>query len=301
MQVELRQLRYFVAVAEELHFRRAAERLLITQPALSHQIARLERQLGVRLLERDRRSVALTPAGETLLNGARRALHQVDQAIAATRWTFGVTSHALRLGYPSYAARAVGGILSAFRERRPDLWVDEHQLQSHGVRAALLDRTLDVGFLNLPVSDGLATIQMVPERLSVMLPSGHPLASRDRIRLAQLAEQPLLMVDAGSAPGYHAVITACCQQAGFVPTTVALDPREPRTLEALIGAVADGRGLLLLLPTEVSAPVAPEVVCRPADLPRTTLKLTVAWRSDNQSSSVTAFTDLVTANSPVSP
>jgi DNA-binding transcriptional LysR family regulator len=97
VQVELRQLRYFVAVAEELHFRRAAERLLLTQPALSHQIARLERQLGVRLLERDRRSVALTPAGATLLEGARRALFDIDQSIAATRWTSGITSHVLLL------------------------------------------------------------------------------------------------------------------------------------------------------------------------------------------------------------
>jgi DNA-binding transcriptional LysR family regulator len=297
VQVELRQLRYFVAVAEELHFRRAAERLLLTQPALSHQIARLEHQLGVRLLERDRRSVALTPAGATLLEGARRALFQVEQAIAAARWRSGITSHALRLGYPSYAARAVHWILSAFRERHPELWVDEHQLQSQRIRTALLDRSLDVGFVNLPVGDEVATMALVPERLTVVLPSNHPLATRDRIPLARLANQSFLMADAGSTPSYHAAITACCQQANFVPNILSPDTHGPVTLQTLADEVADGRGVLLLL-GDVPRPVLPEVVCRPADLPPAALRLTLAWRGDDQSPSVEAFTGIVKANSP---
>jgi DNA-binding transcriptional LysR family regulator len=299
VQVELRQLRYFVAVAEELHFRRAAERLLLTQPALSHQIARLEHQLGVRLLERDRRSVALTPAGATLLEGARRILHQVEQAIAAARWASGITSHALRLGYPTYATRAVHWVLSAFRERHPELWLDEHQLQSQRIRAALLDRTLDVGFVNLPVGDGVATTALVPERLSVLMPSSHPLATRDRIPLARLADQPFLMAPASSVPSYHAAITACCQQASFVPNIVSADTNGPVTLETLAREVANGRGLLLLL-GEVEEPILPEVVCRRADLPPSALKLTFAWRDDDQSPSVQAFTALIKANSPAS-
>ncbi len=299
MQVELRQLRYFVAVAEELHFRRAAERLLLTQPALSHQIARLEREIGVRLLERDRRGVALTPAGATLLDGAKRALREVDQTIAATMWTSGIVSHALRLAYPSYASRAVHEVLDMFRERHPELWIDEHQLQSQRIRAALLDETLDVGFVNLPVGDRLQTIPFVPERLTVLLPAGHPLAARDRIRLVQLADQPLLMADSASAPGYHAAITASCQQAGFTPTTLPLDPEETRTMMTLARAVASGRGPVLL-PVDVAEPMLPEVVCRPADLPSTALRLTLAWRDDNHSPSVLAFAALVRANMPVS-
>jgi DNA-binding transcriptional LysR family regulator len=299
MQVELRQLRYFVAVAEELHFRRAAERLLLTQPALSHQIARLEHQLGVQLLQRDRRSVALTPAGATLLEGARRALYQVEQAIAAARWRSGITSHALRLGYPSYAARAVHLILSAFRERHPELWIDEHQLQSQAIRAALLDRTLDVGFVNLPVGTDVATTALVPERLTVLLPFSHPLANRDRIPLARLADQQFLMADASSAPSYHAAITACCQQASFVPNILSPDIQGPVTLEILAREVASGRGLLLLL-GDVQEPHLPEVVCRRADLPPSALRLTFACRGDDRSPSVQAFTALIKANSPAS-
>jgi DNA-binding transcriptional LysR family regulator len=298
VQVELRQLRYFVAVAEELHFRRAAQRLLLSQPALSHQIARLEHQLGVRLLERDRRSVALTTAGATLLEGARHALRQVDQTIAATRWASGVTSHALRLGYPSYAARAVQGVLNAFRERHPDIWVDEHQLQSNRVRAALLDRTLDLGFVNLPVSGVLVTAPLVPERLTVLLPATHRLAARERVPLAQLAGEPFLAAEPSSAPGYRAAVMACCQQAGFVPTTVQLEGREPPTMEALARAVASGRGLLLLV-TEVPEPLLPEVVCRPVELAGSALRLTLAWRGDDRSPLVQAFASLVRANSPV--
>jgi DNA-binding transcriptional LysR family regulator len=298
VQVELRQLRYFVAVAEELHFRRAAERLLLTQPALSHQIARLEHQLGVRLLERDRRSVALTRAGATLLEGARRALHDIDQSIAATRWTSGITSHALRLGYPAYATRAVRTVLTAFRERHPDLWVDEHQLQSDRIREALLDRALDAGFVNLPVGGVLTTLPVVPQRLSAVLPAAHPLATHERIPLARLAGRPLLMAGAGEAPSYRAALMVCCQQAGFVPPVVELDRREPPTMEGLARAVASGHGLLLL-PPEVPEPLLPEVVCRPVDLPPSSLKLTLAWHSGNPSPSIKAFTALMRANSPV--
>jgi DNA-binding transcriptional LysR family regulator len=298
VQVELRQLRYFVAVAEELHFRRAAERLMLTQPALSHQIARLERQLGVRLLERDRRSVALTPAGEMLLEGARGALCHIDQTIAATRWASGITTHALRLGYPTYAGRAVTWILHAFRERHSELWVDEHRLQSHGIRKALHDHTLDAGFVNLPPSDGLSSVPIVPDHLTIVLPAAHALARRERIPLAQLAGESLLMVDAKRAPTYHALITACCQQAGFVPQRVGLDSRETWTMEALAGAVADGRGLLLL-PDTVNAPQLPEIAYRPADLPHQTLRLNLAWRAEDSSPVVRALADLVRDTSPI--
>ncbi len=300
MQVELRQLRYFVAVAEELHFRRAAQRLLLTQPALSHQIARLERQLGVRLFERDRRGVALTAAGATLLEGARRALQHVDQTIAATRWVSGIRSHAVRLGYPSYAARAVGAVLDAFRERHPHYWVEEHQLQSTRVRAALLDKTLDAGFVNLPVGDALLTAPVIPERLTVLLPAAHPLATHARIGLAQLAGERFLVADASSTPCHQAVVTACCQQAGFVPTTAPLDGRGPHTLDDLAHAVVRAPGVLLLV-TDLPGLTPPIVVHRPLDLPTSVLRLTLAWRRDDQSPAVQAFASLVRANSPVSP
>jgi DNA-binding transcriptional LysR family regulator len=298
VQVELRQLRYFVAVAEELHFRRAAQRLVLTQPALSHQIARLERELGVRLLERDRRGVALTAAGAIMLQGARRALRDVDQTIAAALWTSGVTSHAVRIGYPAFAARMVHGIVEAFRDRHPDMWVDEHQLQSRRVRGALLDRTLDVGFLNLTAGDRLRTIPVIPERLTALLPAAHPLTERDRIPLRQLAHEALLMADPRSAPGYHAAIIASCQQAGFRPATIPLDVDGTFTLKALAQTVARERRLALL-PIDVVEPIVPDVVCRPVELPAKALHLTVAWREDDGSDSVRAFTALVEANMPV--
>jgi DNA-binding transcriptional LysR family regulator len=298
VQVELRQLRYFVAVAEELHFRRAAERLLLTQPALSHQIARLESQLGVRLLERDRRSVALTPAGATLLEGARRALFDIDQSIAATRWTSGITSHVLRLGYPAYATRALREVLNAFRERHPDLWIDEHQLQSHRIHEGLLNRTLDAGFMNLPVGGALTTVPVVPRRMTVVLPATHPLATHERVPLARLAGRPLLMAGASVAPSYRAALMVCCQQVGFVPAIVEPDGREPPTMEGLARAVAGGQGLLLL-PPEVPEPLLPELACRPVDLPPRSPELTLAWHSGNPSPSIKAFSALVRANSPV--
>ena len=298
MQVELRQLRYFVAVAEELHFRRAAQRLLLTQPALSHQIARLERELGVRLLERDRRGVALTSAGTILLQGARRALREVDQTLAAVLWTSGVTSHAVRIGYPAFAARVVHGLVETFRDRHPQMWVDEHQLQSRRVHAALLDHTLDVGFLNLTAGDRLRTFPVIPERLTVLLPAVHPLSEHDRIPLRQLAHETLLMADPRSAPGYHAAITACCQQAGFRPTTIPLDADATSTLKELAQTVAKGQGLALL-PVDVVEPIAPDVVCRPVELPPKALHLRLAWWGGDGSDPVRAFTALVEANMPV--
>jgi DNA-binding transcriptional LysR family regulator len=298
MQVELRQLRYFVAVAEELHFRRAAQRLLLTQPALSHQIARLERELGVRLLDRDRRGVALTSAGTILLQGARRALREVDQTLAAALWTSGLTSHAVRIGYPAFAVRVVRGLIEAFRDRHPEMWVDEHQLQSRRVRDALLNRTLDVGFVSLSAGDRLRTIPVVPEGLTVLLPAAHPLAERDRIPLRLLAHEALLMADQRSAPGYHAAITAACRQAGFTPTTIPLDAEGTSTLKALAETVAR-EWSLALLPADAVEPIIPDVVSRPIELPPRALHLMLAYRDDDGSDPVRAFTALVEDNMPV--
>jgi len=299
--VELRQLRYFVAVAETLHFRRAAERLLITQPALSHQIASLEHQLGVRLLDRDRRHVELTPAGQVLLDAIRPALAQSAQALAAARWAGGITSHAIRLAYPIDAERVVRLLLDGLRERQPDIWVADYHLQTAHAAAALADGSIDAAFLPQPADGSLAWIPLRPGQLVVWLPAQHPLAAvRGPLELSHMADQPLLAPAPDVAPGYRAMLAWVCHLGGFRPDLVDLDPTARRTAGELARLVAAGRGLLLTA-SDPATPL-PEIWVGRVALPATRGPgLGLAWRRRGSSAQVQALADLMADNQPFAP
>jgi len=289
MGIELRQLRYFVAVAEELHFRRAAQRLYVTQPALSQQILRLEKEVGVPLFERNRRRVDLTRAGAALLDGARQTLLAVDQCVAGARWAGGLRSSALRVGYPIYGMTRVRTMLRSFRERHPDVWLDEHELYTVAQLGELNAGTLDVGFVSPTVRDDAVTVQpILAEELVVALPSPHFLARMTRIPLHSLVNERLIMPAPGSAPGYRGRIAAYWRLARAEPHEVWLDESQPFELGTTLPMVAAGEGLLLLL-TAAPAVTVPGIVFRPVSPPKPLAKLALAWRRDDPSPLVRTF------------
>ncbi len=204
MDVHVRDLRYFVAVAEELHFTRAAERLYVSQPALSKQVRALERQLGVELFRRDRREVALTDAGEALLPHARRVLAAWAEGSAAVEAARAAQRSTLVVGMSTSPGR--GGLLPAIRSRftaaHPEAVVRLRQVSWEDPTAGLAGGEADVAFVWLPLPEAGRyewTVVAEEPRL-VALPDGHPLAARTEVDFADLADEPFLALPAAAGP-----------------------------------------------------------------------------------------------------
>ncbi|MFF5080436.1 LysR family transcriptional regulator [Actinoplanes sp. NPDC000266] len=272
--VETRELRYFVAVAEELHFGRAAERLGIAQPPLSRAIRRLEHRLGVELLERTSHGSRLTPAGEVLLAEGRTALDAVAAAARRAQRT-GPKACLVLAMKPGGDAGLLPAILRAY-EKRPDALPVEFAF-SLGDRAAMLrDGRADVGLLHHPQNDlsGLATEELAVERRVVALADGHPLAARDELRMDDLAGEELPQFPEAARP--------------------VAGPRVGDVGE-LMQLVALGRAIALVTESAAQRPHR-GVVYRPV-LDAVPATLVLAWVESSRSRAVAAF---VTAASGVS-
>ncbi|MFF4276350.1 LysR family transcriptional regulator [Streptomyces sp. NPDC001536] len=202
--VHLRDLRYFLAVAEELHFTRAAERLYVSQPALSKQVRALERQLGVELFRRDRHGVALTGAGEALLPHARRVLADWAEGAAAVAAARSAQRSTLVVGMSTSPGR--GGLLPAIRSRftaaHPDAVLRVRQVSWEDPTAGLADGDADVAFvwLPLPDADRYAWTVVAEEPRLIALPETHPLASRPELDFSDLADEPFLALPETAGP-----------------------------------------------------------------------------------------------------
>ena len=259
--MDLRELRYFVAVAEERHFGRAAVRLHMAQPPLSQAIKRLEADLGVRLLHRTTRQVDLTPAGADYLDRARAILAAVDDAgERARRVADGVVGR-LRIGCVGSATYT---LLPAFarrlREDLPDVEVAfRGEMLGPAQVEALRAGDLDLGLLRPPPDDaGLALTVLRRDRLVVLLPDGHPLASRARLRPADLRDVDLVVHVAGGRSAMSVVVDDLCGEAGFAPRV----RHEVSETSTLVTFVAAGLGAAVV-PEPVTALGVPGVVHRP--------------------------------------
>jgi DNA-binding transcriptional LysR family regulator len=244
MDVHVRNLRYFVAVAEELHFTRAAERLFVSQPALSKQVRMLERRLGAPLFERDRRSVRLTPVGEALLPYARRVLAEWDKAWTAVERARSEQRATLVVGMSTSPGR--GGLLPAIRSRfsaaHPEATVNLRQVGWEDTTAGLADGTADVAFVWLPLpGPGRFTWVVVAEepRL-VAMSETHPLAARTAVDFADLLDEPFLALPESAGPlRDHFLATDVRDTPPRIGAEIA---STDETYEALV----DGRGICLV-------------------------------------------------------
>lgn len=273
-RIELRQLRYFVTLAEELHFGRAAAREHIVPSALTAQVQRLEKAVGVLLVDRTSRHVSLTDAGARFLIEARQILEHVERA-AVLAQGMARAAPTLRLGVLDEGYDAIRPVLRALQARHPDLEI--HQLQA-GVPEQcrlLADGRLDVGVGRLP--GGAAGIRAEVFRmdpLGVLLPADHPYAALPHVPVPSLRGETLLLADEDQAPELNAFVTEMCHAAGFFP---ALFPGSVQTLRAAIDLVADG---LCVVCTPASGGHWPEdVVWRPLGPVPPRYPWSIMWRS----------------------
>lgn len=243
--VELRHLRYFVAVAEELHFRRAAERLHVAQPAVSEQIRKLEQELGVTLLNRSQRSVALSPAGTAFLEEARHVLRHAEVAQQAARNAGDRATTRLRIGYlPASLPASVPRALRHLAVSAPSVDVDLTTGPALGLIEDARARRLDAVVTSLPApTQGLRVTSLGAQGAVMVLPATHPRAVDSAIVLGQLAPERLVTLPRDADPAFHNAVVAMCHAAGLSPTFV--ETPEPRVEHVLL-AVAAGAGPALL-------------------------------------------------------
>jgi DNA-binding transcriptional LysR family regulator len=275
--MELRHLRYFKAVADELNFTRAASRLRVAQSAVSSQIQDLENELGVVLLERSRRRVTLTAAGEAFVQASERILRSVEDASRQAR----------RIGHGEYGTLAVGFIgsqshewmprvLKRFRAKYPEVEVTLMEIHPSQQLEALLARTLDVGLVG-PISGkpppGLRLECFSEEWPFVGMPNDHRFARLPKVALAQLKDEPFIFTSEKNSPSYRSLISRMCERAGFVPRVV----QEVDRARTGVQYVAAGFGISIFA-EHISRLPAPGVRFVPLSGPVQKMRYGIAWR-----------------------
>jgi len=236
--MDLRHLRYFVTVAEELHFGRAAKKLHISQPPLSMQIRALENELGVTLLNRTQRHVSLTQAGAALLGEARHILARVEQAVLATKRAGRGEIGELAIGFISVADyNVLPLVLREFRRRFPLVNLSLRELTTDAQIADLLAGRIDVGFVLPPIDEpALQSVPILREPLIAALPGKHPLAREPgKLALEKLRDAPFILFPRPNAPGLYDDVVSCCKAAGFSPR-VAQEAIQMQTIISLVSA-----------------------------------------------------------------
>jgi DNA-binding transcriptional LysR family regulator len=284
--MELRHLKYFVTVAEELHYGRAAKKLNIAQPPLSQQIMNLEEELGIKLIDRSRRSIQLTNAGSYFLKEARRVLLHVEQAAETAVRIYRGQAGRLMVGF-------VGSVihtflpegLRLFRERFPDVELVLQEINTAEQIKALHASRIDVGFHYSDEPDSLLssrTLTLAP--LMAVLPKKHALANRKALHISELAREPFIANTRSTEPVVRDAFISMCHSAGFTPRIT----QEAGQVQTVLGLVASGLGACLL-PDFIKNIRRPGVqYIRLLGSPPT-LKLAVVWRSDNSSALVDSF------------
>jgi DNA-binding transcriptional LysR family regulator len=241
--MELRHLRYFLAVCEELHFGRAAKRVHISQPPLSQQIRQLEEDLHVKLFYRTKRKVELTDAGRALAGEARVILQQVERAAELAMEADRSARSRILVGFSPANYNIAIKVLRAFAKRRPDTHLVLKSLVTPQQAEALLNGRVDVGFVTLPLDrDGLAVEPILRERLVVAMPETHPLAARRRLTLRALANDTLIVFPLHMSPGRYETITSMCRSAGFSLHVV----HEVDNIHTMLELVSAGFGVSLM-------------------------------------------------------
>jgi DNA-binding transcriptional LysR family regulator len=286
--VELRRLRYFVAVAEELHFRRAAAKLHLAQPALSQQVRKLELELGVDLLLRTKRDVSLTPAGQALLVEARRLLRQADEAARAAREAQDGISGRLRIGHladslPTLVPRTI----LRFATLYPEVRVSLETLPARTAVDDLRSGRLDVAVVGLPAqTTGLQVTPIDAEETVAALAERHLLSGRTTLTLQSLADATVLLLPRDANPAFYDGVSGACRDAGIAPAL--LETHESRVEHVLL-SVASSAAVALLPSSIADRYVTPGVRFLPLADPSPVTEIGLVTRADASEVSVAEF------------
>ncbi|MDI1483837.1 LysR family transcriptional regulator [Polyangium sp. y55x31] len=286
--MELRHLRYFLTVAEEKHFGRAARRLRMTQPPLSRQIQELEAELGFELFDRARRQVELTPAGVVFLGRIRGVLDGLDQAVHEARRASVGEIGRVAVGYiSSLAYSGITDLLRAFHEQFPKVEIALREMSPQAQLDAIKEGWIDVGLVRGLVDDAsLASACVARDPLVVVLPAGHRLAEQKRIPLKLLAGEPFVIFPRQRGPSFFDQIMALCRTAGFTPRIVQEAPQLD-----ILSLVAAGFGVAIM-PGSIRRAGRKGLAIRPiVGAPRATLY--IVWRADDTAPALREFIGFV--------
>jgi DNA-binding transcriptional LysR family regulator len=290
--MDLRHLRYFQAVAEELSFSKAAQRLHIAQPALSRAVKELEDHLGTMLLDRNRRSVALTAAGRVLLNETGLLLQRFDEALRKVQRTAAGEEGELRLGFIGPPTQTfLGRVLQEFRRRHPRVSVALEERTPERVWEMVVRGRLDIG-LTRPVlasrALGLQTAHLRKERLCVVIPRTHPLAKKTSVRWRALADEPLIILARREGVGLHDAVLDACRQAQFTPKLA----HTPSLISTVLSYTEAGAGVGIIPDSVCSLGAGLSVVFRPL-IPAHSVELVMVWSDQVESPPAAAFRSLM--------
>jgi DNA-binding transcriptional LysR family regulator len=289
--VELRQIEYFIVVAEELHFGRAAMRLQMTQPPLSQQILQLERELGLKLFERSKRHVELTSAGKVYLQEVRQVLPLLERAkAAALRAQMGMLGR-LVIGFVGSATFDILPIIVRdFQEQFPNVDLVLREMPTPMQIDAFHRKEIDIGFVRTPVLDPLLSLLSVQQETCIaVVPKLHPLAQCSSISMGDLSTERFILVEREIWPSWYDDILAKCRNAGFSPF-IGQDVKE---IQTVVGLVAAGLGISIVPRSTVNLHARDVAyVSIKGDAP--SVEMSIAWRTDNNSPIVKHFIDTLT-------
>ncbi|ULQ48238.1 LysR family transcriptional regulator [Flagellatimonas centrodinii] len=289
--MELRHLRYFVAVAEAEHFTRAAEALGMAQPPLSQQIRALETELGVDLFHRLPRGVRLTDAGHSLLEDARRLLQEAERAVERTRRVARGERGRLRVGMINSAPfhPLIPGVIREFRRLNPQLALTLDEGPTPDLAAAVREERMDIAFVRPLLGDtrGLTVETLLDEPMVVALPAAHPLTKRVRVPLLALSIEPFVLFPRTVGAGLYDAIIRSCLEAGFSPRVV----QETSQVTSIVNLVAAGLGVSIV-PGSMQQVHTDGVVYRPIRAPAPSARLSVVYRAATPTPQLERFIDL---------
>ena len=287
--MELRHLRYFIAVADALSFTKAAQQLHIAQPPLSRQIGELEEEVRVRLFLRSRRGVQLTGPGRVFLESARKVLEQARQAVDMAQKAQREGVDFLTIGIGMGLGEQVNRALVLHAKRFPGVEVQCRDIISERQNAALLEGTIEVGFMRPPVDPVQLESELIfHERLLVVLPKKHPLAGSKSLTLKQLANERLLLHDRDLAPGVYDKTLTLYRAAGVNPNVVPVRVGPHEEAGAIL--VAAGKGIYLGVGGAVSHPVfGRQITAIPLDERGATIGVYMVWRKGESADKILAF------------
>lgn len=284
-----RKLWYFLVLADELNFSRAAERLHISQPPLSKQIKQLEDELGVKLFRRVGRGVQLTEAGRLLSEEAPRILSQIERTQSLVKKADRGEVGQIMIGFtPSAINDVLPPILLSFRREYPEVELFLHEVKADQIVEGLVNKWLDVGFLYLPFDDKRFNCQTISrEKLLVALPEHHHLAAEPAIYMESLSrEYFILPAKHRYMPGMYGQVMSLCHQAGFTPHAVQ---KEVWQMQTIVGLVGSGLGIAIV-PSSIQKVHKEGIVYREICNPQAAVEMGIIWRKEEATPPINAFT-----------